>query len=92
MNAAEGQSALLSTASGEKLGDDVRISLYKSLATNAKFFGGHLSSDQVASLDKIVESAASRSDFLFRARRLVYCGCHNSLTTSYVKDLSSRTV
>ncbi len=54
LNANDAQASLLTVASGEKTGDDVKISLYHSLATNAKNFGNHLTADQVAQLDKIV--------------------------------------
>ena len=56
LNAKDAQSALLAVASNEKTGDGVKISLYKSLATNAKNFGNRLSRDQVGQLDKIVET------------------------------------
>jgi hypothetical protein len=59
LNSRDAQSSLLRTANNEKAGDDVRISLYKSLATNAKNFGNRLSQDQVAALDKIVDTTTN---------------------------------
>ena len=56
LNSKDAQSAILAVASNEKTGDDVKISLYKSLATNAKNFGNRLSRDQVSQLDKLVEA------------------------------------
>jgi predicted DNA-binding transcriptional regulator AlpA len=51
------QGGLLMTATDEKTTDDVKISLYKSLATSAKFFGNKLDSSQVQTLEKTVADA-----------------------------------
>jgi len=56
LNSKDAQSAMLAIASNEKTGDDVKISLYKSMATNAKNYGNRMTRDQVAHLDKIVET------------------------------------
>ena len=56
LNSKDAQSAILGIAANDKTGDDVKISLYKSLATNAKNFGNRLSRDQVDHLDRIVET------------------------------------
>ncbi len=48
------QPALLAAAGGEKAADDVKVSLYKSLASHAKQFGDRLNADQHATLDKVV--------------------------------------
>jgi hypothetical protein len=53
------QAALLTTVGGEKTADDVKVSLLKSLATNAKMFGNRLNPQQVAMLDKLIDSAAN---------------------------------
>jgi hypothetical protein len=53
----EAQTGLLTTASEEKTADDVKISLYKSLATNAKFFGNLLDAAQIQALTKVVSDA-----------------------------------
>jgi len=59
VNVREAQAGLLAKAADEKTADDVKISLYKSLAQNAKFFGAQLETPQVESLSKTVESAAN---------------------------------
>jgi hypothetical protein len=53
MNVKSAQPGLLTAASGEKP-DDVRISLYKSLANNAATFGRMIEGEQVATLEKAV--------------------------------------
>ncbi len=58
-DAKEVQPALLARANDDKAPEDVRISLYKSIANSAKFFGNRLSDDDVASLQKIVDGAGS---------------------------------
>ena len=53
------QGSLLDKAVDDKTADDVKISLFKSTATNAKFFGNRLDDDQVTKLQKVVEAAAN---------------------------------
>jgi hypothetical protein len=53
------QGAVLQTAENEKTADDVKISLYKSLAQAAKNFGNQLSADEVKGLEKVVASATN---------------------------------
>jgi hypothetical protein len=48
------QNGLAARASDETAPADVRVSLFKSLAVNAKFYGNHLDADQVAAVEKIV--------------------------------------
>ena len=48
---------MLGKASDEKTADDVKISLYNSLAMNAKFFGNQLDEGTVKTLSGTVESA-----------------------------------
>ncbi len=50
------QSVLLSKAADEKTADDVKISLYKGLSGNAKFFGNTLDASALETLRKAVES------------------------------------
>lgn len=59
LNDADAQSGLLIAAMDEKHADDIRISLYKSLATNAKFFGNHLDTAKLGDLSKIVADTAN---------------------------------
>lgn len=59
LNDKDAQGGLLMTASDEKTADDVKISLYKSLATNAKNYGNHLSPEQVQTLEKTVADATN---------------------------------
>jgi hypothetical protein len=54
LNDREAQAGLLQTAQAEQTTDDVKISLYNSLATNAKFFGNQLDQNQVGALAKVV--------------------------------------
>ncbi len=56
INSPEIQPGLLSKASDDKTPDELRIALYKSLATNARNFGDKLNADQVGSLEKAVAS------------------------------------
>ncbi|MDP9173765.1 MAG: hypothetical protein M3O30_07850 [Planctomycetota bacterium] len=51
------QNGLAAKASDEATPADVRVSLFKSLANNAKFFGNRLDPDQVSALEKIVISS-----------------------------------
>jgi hypothetical protein len=57
LNDREAQAGLLQTAQDQKTIDPVKISLYKSLATNAKFFGNQLDAGQVQALQKTVDEA-----------------------------------
>jgi CheY-like chemotaxis protein len=60
LNSQPAQSALLQTSLAENTADDVRVSLLKSLATSAKFFGNRLNPQQVASLDGLVQKSTSQ--------------------------------
>jgi hypothetical protein len=55
----ESQPALLAKAVDEKTADDVKISIYHSLANSARFFGNQLDPAQIEQISKIVESAAN---------------------------------
>jgi hypothetical protein len=57
MNSQNAQVGLLANASEDGVADDVKISLYKSLATNAKFYGNKLDDAQIAVLQGVVEKA-----------------------------------
>ncbi len=59
INDKNAQAGLLAIATEEKVADDVKISLYKSLATNAKFYGNTLDATQVQSLEKTVAGATN---------------------------------
>ncbi|HEY7090530.1 MAG TPA: hypothetical protein VH518_20700 [Tepidisphaeraceae bacterium] len=59
LNDKEAQSGLLAAASDEKAADDVKISLYKSLATNARNYGNMLESNQIDMLEKVVADATN---------------------------------
>ena len=59
VNDKDAQVALLTVASDDKTADDLKISLYKSLATNAKLFGNMLDPSQVDPLSKTVSSATN---------------------------------
>jgi hypothetical protein len=59
INSRDAQAGLLTRASDEKTPDDLKISLYRSLATNAKFFGNQLDQNQVQSLSNIVANATN---------------------------------
>jgi hypothetical protein len=60
LNTAPAQTALLQTAMAEKTADDVRVSVLKSLAISAKFFGNRLQPQSVAALDQVIENAANQ--------------------------------
>ncbi len=51
------QKALLTKASDDKTPDDLKIVVYKGLATNARSFGNQLGTDDVASLQNTVATA-----------------------------------
>jgi hypothetical protein len=57
INTDQAQPSLLSRGTDEKTDDGVKVSVLRSLAKNAKFFGNHLNEQQTADLQKIVESA-----------------------------------
>jgi hypothetical protein len=57
MNDKDTQPAILAKASDDKTADDVKISLYNSLALSAKFFGNELDEPGVKTLSGTVESA-----------------------------------
>jgi hypothetical protein len=59
INSRDAQAGLLTKASNEKTPDDLKISLYRSLASNAKFFGNQLDQTQVQSLSTIVGNATN---------------------------------
>jgi hypothetical protein len=59
LNDKDAQAGLLTTALDDKSADDVKISLFKSLATNAKFFGNKLDGSQVQLLEKVVADAGN---------------------------------
>lgn len=57
LNDRDAQSGLLQTAQDDPTADDVKISLFNSLATSAKFFGNLLDGSQIESLQKTVAEA-----------------------------------
>ncbi len=60
LNDKEAQNALLRAASEEKTADDVKISLYNSLTTSARFWGNGLEGAQIQMLQKTVADAANQ--------------------------------
>jgi hypothetical protein len=54
VNDKEAQSSLLAGAQNDANADEVKISLYKSLASNARNFGNLLDAGQVSALEKVV--------------------------------------
>ena len=60
LNSTAGQGALLQAAMGEKVADDVRVSLLKSLAVSAKFYGNRLNAQQITSLDQVIEQSTNQ--------------------------------
>ncbi|MEO6436910.1 MAG: hypothetical protein ABIP55_14275, partial [Tepidisphaeraceae bacterium] len=60
LNSQPAESALLQTVLNEKTTDDVKVSLLKSGAVHAKFFGNRLGQQQVATLDKLIESSPNQ--------------------------------
>jgi hypothetical protein len=54
LNSSAAQNGLASKANDSSTPAEVRISLYQSLATNAKFFGNHLEDAQTTALEKVV--------------------------------------
>ncbi|HMB96524.1 MAG TPA: hypothetical protein VKK61_10835 [Tepidisphaeraceae bacterium] len=59
LNDKESQGGLLVAAADDKTADEVKISLYKSLATNAKFYGNLLDAGQVQTLETTVAGATN---------------------------------
>ena len=59
MDFKEVQSFILVRAEDDKTPDEVKIGLYKSLATSARFFGNRLGDDEVASLQKVVDGSGT---------------------------------
>jgi hypothetical protein len=59
LNDKDAQTGLLSTASDAKTADDVKISLYKSLATSGKFWGNKLDATQLQTLEGTVADATN---------------------------------
>lgn len=59
LNDKDSQGGLLIAASDEKATDEVKISLYKSLAHSAKLWGNLLDASQVQTLEKIVAAATN---------------------------------
>ena len=59
MSSADAQKGLAIKAAADGVAEDVKVSLYKSLATNAKFFGNKLDPQQTQSLEETVKSASS---------------------------------
>ena len=57
INSRPAQLGLLGKASDEKTTDDVKISLFKSLALSAKFFGNQLEPQAIDVLQKVVAGA-----------------------------------
>src|SRR5207245_1263068 len=56
MNGEQVQPALLTRGLDEKTPDEVKVSVLRSLAMNAKFYGNHLNEQQIGDLQKAVES------------------------------------
>ena len=69
------QAGLLTKAADEKTADDVKISLYKSLAQNAKFFGNQLEGSQVDALSKTVQDAAKMMMGIFTLAGYLLAAC-----------------
>jgi len=59
MNNADAQKGLLIKATTDATADDIKVSLFKSLATSAKFFGNKLDNNQVEALDTAVTNATN---------------------------------
>lgn len=59
MNNEDAQKGLLLKATTDATPDDTKVSLFKSLATSAKFFGDKLDQQQVDALDQVVMSATN---------------------------------
>lgn len=59
MNSDDAQKGILIKATTEGVADDIKVSLFKSLAVSAKFFGKKLDQSQVDALDLVVSSATN---------------------------------
>jgi hypothetical protein len=59
LNSKEPQPALLTKSLDEKAADELKVATLKALSNNERFFGNHLSAEQVDSLKKLTESAAT---------------------------------
>ncbi|HEX8339299.1 MAG TPA: HEAT repeat domain-containing protein [Tepidisphaeraceae bacterium] len=59
MKTADAQKGLALKANTEGVADDVKVSLFKSLATSAKFFGNQLDEQQTSALENSVKSATN---------------------------------
>jgi hypothetical protein len=59
MNDKDSQTGLLTAAADDKTADDVKISLYKSLAVNAKLFGDQLDASQLQPLEDAVSKSTN---------------------------------
>ena len=59
MDFKEVQPAILARATDDKTPDEVKIGLYKSMATSARFYGNRLSSEDVSTLQKIVDGTGT---------------------------------
>ncbi len=59
INSPEVQPALLAKATDDKTADDLKIAVYKALATNSRNFGNKLTSRQVGVLQNVVGTAAN---------------------------------
>ncbi|MGH7215370.1 MAG: HEAT repeat domain-containing protein, partial [Tepidisphaeraceae bacterium] len=57
LNSKESQAGLFTKAQADDTGEDVKVSLFKSLATSAKFFGNQLDGSQVDGLQQTVQEA-----------------------------------
>ena len=59
LNDKDAQVGLLAAAGQDKTPDDVKISLFKSLATNAKLYGDQLDASQLDPLEKAVDESTN---------------------------------
>jgi hypothetical protein len=59
MTGDDAQRGLLIKATADGVADEVKVSLFKSLATSAKFYGNKLEQPQIEALDAVVQSAAN---------------------------------
>jgi hypothetical protein len=59
LNDKDAQLGLLLAADQDKSPDDVKISLYKSLATNARLFGDQLDASQLPPLETVIDQATN---------------------------------
>jgi hypothetical protein len=59
LNDKDAQTGLITAATEEKTADDVKISLYKSLAINAKLFGNQLDASQITPLEAVIDQGTN---------------------------------